>query len=223
MIQVIDSREGAMGVFQMWRILMRLVALFAILCIGSPLSIACLSCDAQEAKQKSEWEARVEAVRHLYAMASPEILGLVEPIQIKMSTVYFDGGTFEVTLVDKQAKELRFKLRPYAKGLTEKIQEYEYCKYLLGSFSIQSQKGDGESWQTYPVRSPEESAVYGLLIRWEESREGGRIGDLDNEFSLPEFLNAIDLRFAYREQSVPNKRYYDSTDFVDDLDKADKE
>lgn len=202
---------------------MRLVALFAILCVGAALSIACQVCDAQDAKRKSDWDKRVEAVRRVYAAASPEILGFVEPIQIKMFTMYFDGGTLEVTMVDKQAKELRFKLRPYAKGLTEKIQEYEYFKYLQGSFSIHSQDGDGESWQTYPVRSPEESAVYGLLIRWEESREDGRIGDLDNEFSLPEFLNAIDLRFAYREQSVPNKRYYDSTDFVDDLDKADKE
>jgi len=77
---------------------------------------------------EGDWDKRVESVRRVYATGSPEILGFVEPIQIKMSTMYFDGGILEVTMVDKQAKELRFKLRPFTKGLTEKIREYEYFK-----------------------------------------------------------------------------------------------
>jgi hypothetical protein len=135
--------------------------------IASLLLVTTLSSADEPAKLTAE---RVKLVLQMYEKLPCEILGFIEPSK-KIKVLFAqDGGSIGIFLVDTKDKQLLIRLD---RNLETKARD-----------SLCLSTKDGEL--RLPARDPEESAVYGLLVRLPKA-DRERVGVV---------LEVLDQRFA---------------------------
>ena len=93
-----------------------------------------------------------QSIRNRYASRQPEVLQIPEPIEVVDAAYWLDGGSRGITLRDSKGKRHSFCLDINADEKTH--------TFTIGSMmpSVDSRK--------LPDGSPEESDLYGILLRW---------------------------------------------------------
>ena len=133
--------------------------------------------NAADVKKDPRASARAE-----YAKRSADALQIVEPVKISRALGYKDGGTVGIELTDAKDKKHSFCLySPGGAGLPE---ENKKQRIILNLFI-------GAAYPTNPgakmvaVRGPEESALYGVLLRAiDKHKEKDAILAKDIDFKL---------------------------------------
>ena len=124
----------------------------------------------EPAKPSTPTVDRVKLVRAMYKKLPGEILGLAEPSKKLTVSAAFDGGSIRIEVLDAKDKKLII-------GLDRKL-----GTKTRDSLSISTKDGQVR----LPHRGPEESAVYGLLLRLQKA-------DMDKVEAV---LKVLDERFA---------------------------
>jgi hypothetical protein len=135
--------------------------------VASLFVVALSSADAPPAE-------RVKKVRAMYEKLPADILEITEPAKMLKVQVFRDGGTITVTLTDAKDKELSVRL-------DRKIGTKTRDDLFLAGKHL-------------PHRGPEESAVYGLLLRT-VAKPPDNIPKMDIE-TIEALLQVLDARFA---------------------------
>ncbi|HWY87295.1 MAG TPA: hypothetical protein VNX28_11250 [Gemmataceae bacterium] len=106
-------------------------------------------------------DPRVSA-RAKYAKHSAEALKIVEPVKISRVFYWKDGGTVGLELADAKGKKHAFCLySPGGAGLPEKDKKPRIILNLFIGAAYPTHDGA----KMVDVRGPEESALYGVLLR----------------------------------------------------------
>ena len=134
-------------------------------------------------------EERVRIVRKTYSVVPPFVLELKQPVDVVEATMYFDGGTLGVILEDADGKRLSASLPP------------RVSKHPTLARYVESHLYTGDTHWSKPgtskivIRGPEESAIYGILIRWND-----RNADDDQKAVwydyFQRFLSSLDIRYS---------------------------
>jgi hypothetical protein len=142
-----------------------------VMAVGALLVVPALHATDKPAKPSKPTAERVELVRQMYGKLPSDILGIAEPVIL--AGVGW-GGT--------DARELRSVILKDANGKKLEISLAWWTKTVDSLTLNEGREG------LLPDRGPEESAVYGLLLRLpKEDREGPGVA---------EFLTILDKRFA---------------------------
>ena len=103
-----------------------------------------------------------ESSRIKYAKHSGNALDIVEPIKISRGFGWKDGGTIGIELIDAKDKKHSFSLySPGGAGLPEKDKPPKVIPNLFIGAAHPGHQGA----KMVDVRGPEESALYGVLLR----------------------------------------------------------
>ena len=160
--------------------------LLAIVCFVLALTTG----RADEAKKETATDIRAR-----YAKRSAEILKIVEPV--KVSNVYYwkDGGSLGIELTDAKEKKHLFALDGRLKGGPRNL-------YIGATYP------GGQGSKMVEVFGPEESALYGVMLRWANKhpqREALYDGKIDlsgaehgNLWEVRAFFLRLDQRFVGR-------------------------
>lgn len=143
---------------------------------------------------------RHEAVRKTYRAVPPGILGVKEPIIVLWSSVLFDGGTIFVKAKDAGGKIFHVTLG--ADETDHKIDSKNELAWVRNYQTHRIQFDFSENINRgpyYPIRGPEEAAIYGLLIRWSEKPKYAGVDEKlwnHQEHWTKLFVKTLDHRFA---------------------------
>jgi hypothetical protein len=117
---------------------------------------------------------RTALVRATYENVPPDILGLVEPVEVDGGSAYWDGGTSYVRLTDARGTEFVACLDGRMRVLDPDVDtdfwtvsmEYIESRHLY----LHAKYPSDSTAVEIPIRGPEEAAFYGLLLRWAKSQ-----------------------------------------------------
>jgi len=137
-----------------------IVMIFVASCGTKDESVVCVDPSAT---------ARVIAIRQLYFKAPAELLGVVEPIEVLsiIGCKCLDGGN-SITFRDAVDGEFTIKTKILRMPRCPSTEKHKMPVELLDSVRL-SLVPNSESdfiWPGFLPRGPEESALYGILIRW---------------------------------------------------------
>lgn len=139
---------------------------------------------------------RIEMVRRTYRPVPTEILGLTQPLKLFHADMDFDSErTRFVIFEDAAGKRMHATLSGKRTDEFPNAPEHYGSKRLLIGYG-----GSIDSGRRVLIRGPEESAVYGLLIRWFENPV--LLNEKNNALrpqilgSAEFFLRALDHRYA---------------------------
>lgn len=140
---------------------------------------------------------RVEVVRRTYRPVPMEILGLTPPLRLFHADFDFDSErTRFIIFEDATGKRMHAALSGERTDEFPNAPEHYGSKRLLIGYG-----GSINSGRRVLIRGPEESAVYGLLIRWFENPV--LLNEKENNALRPQilgsaefFLRALDHRYA---------------------------
>jgi RNA polymerase sigma factor (sigma-70 family) len=121
---------------------------------------------------------RIKLVRQMYEKLPCGILGVTEPSKQVTAQGFLDGGTIQITVRDAKDNKLVLRLD---RQLQTKTRDALFLTTKAGEVRL-------------PARGPEESAVYGLLLRCTTKPPEGTPGD--TLALLGDVLKVLDERFA---------------------------
>lgn len=160
--------------------------------------------EGETPKKVSDAEAivpdRMQTVRKTFRAVPPGILGVKEPIIVLWSSVLFDGGTMFVKAKDAEGRIFHVTLG--ADETDHKIDSENELAWVRNyqthciqfDFSENINRGP-----YYPIRGPEEAALYGLLIRWSEKPKYAGVDEKlwnHQEHWTKLFVKTLNHRFA---------------------------
>lgn len=167
------------------------------------LGLACLGLAIMPASANDAKTDPMAAIRAKYVKQSGEVLNIVEPIKVSEVFYYKDGGTIGIEITDAKGKKHLFcldgrslptKEEPNAKG-TRNL-------YLGATYPTKS------GARKVDLRGPEESALYGVMLRWadkhpqREALYNEKIDlnpkDFGNLWEIRAFFLRLDARFVQK-------------------------
>lgn len=174
-----------------------------------PIFLACNSAEKIHHSADPMATLRTELVRKTFEGVSPGVLGIVEPIEIVKIESYkglLGGGS--LTIKDATGKEFCYRSGPAPYDCSSMPREVrgdpicvrDYIRICAVDSSNCSFVPPG-----YDVRGPEEAALFGLLIRWEQENvpdsDIWHLSDVEIHKSpisvrAHHFLRGLDWRFG---------------------------
>lgn len=147
---------------------------------------------------RAPWDERSAAVHAIYSSISPEILGVTEPITIVNAGRPEPPGALFVRLTDANGKKLLACIDTRLRAPGDTLGQ------ALVYFGVEHFDDPGAI--AVIQLGPEESALYGLLLRWASSRptyedllrvpEEQRTAEQANTFGALMFLRLLDFRYV---------------------------
>lgn len=128
---------------------------------------------------------RVRLVRQMYEKMSCDILGFTEPSKSVSVAMATDGGSIAIALVDASDKKLTV------------ILDRKLGTETRNSLSISTKEGLAR----LPHRGPEESAVYGLLLRLPKA-DGNQVAEVTKVLD-DRFAGALPIGPVVRSNDIP--------------------
>ena len=127
--------------------------------------------------------------REAHRIVLPDILGLVEPIEVVKAEGHWDGLTTYLEIRDSQGKRFLFCVDRIMDGTSDRGMYF-------------NTKHPNHGGKRVKPGGSEEAAVYGLLIRWAEShcdlapQNGQKVSGSEHCGSVGLILSVLDSRFS---------------------------
>lgn len=164
---------------------------FVMICIVFLFVVSLTHAVAGDAKDPAP--ARVKIVRATYAQVPPKILGIKEPIRVTQFTHQKVPVVIGLTFTDAAGTNHQFSWWLDKKKFVNAEYDRIYWLHYKGFNALGAKKF------RLPVRGPEETALYGLLLRWTAAKEKAKqIAPFDKLMltHVNKLLKKLDERFA---------------------------
>jgi len=146
-------------------------------------------------------EESVDETRARYAKLSADVLKIVEPVKVLDVAYWKDGGSIGLVLSDANGREHAFCLDGRSLPTKEHPDEQGTRNLFLGA-THPTRKGA----KAVARRGPEESALYGVMLRWANKhpqrvalyneKTGLSPNEIGNLWEIRQFFLRLDRRFV---------------------------
>ncbi len=162
------------------------------------LGIACLGLAFVSASANVDQKDAGAEIRAKYAKESAKVLGIVEPIKVSQVYYYKDGGTIGIEITDAKSNKHLFCLD--GRYLPKDDPNAMGTRNLFIGATYPTKDGA----KKVALRGPEESALYGVMLRWANNhpQRAGLYNDkIDlqgNLWEIRAFFLRLDARFVQK-------------------------